>query len=76
MAEKTTAKAKKPSFFSRSAKYFRDVWGELKKVVWPSRKQVFNNTIVVLVTCVIFAIVTWGLDLGLGWLRGLLFSAF
>ena len=25
-------------------KFFRDLKGEFKKIVWPSKKQIFNNT--------------------------------
>lgn len=44
------------------AKYFRELKSEFKKVVWPSKKTVINNTFVVLVTMVASAIVVWGLD--------------
>ena len=73
MAEKqSSAKAKKPSFFVRAGKYFRDVWGEFKKIVWPSRKQIINNTTVVFVTCLVFAVAIWVLDVLFGLLRGLI----
>ena len=39
---------------------------EFKKVVWPSRKQVFNNTIVVIVALVVSGIAIWALDTGFG----------
>lgn len=73
---KSSGKPKKPSIFARMAKYFRDVAGEFKKVVWPTRKQVLNNCIVVLVTIVVFAVVVWGLDYLLAWLRELIYSGF
>lgn len=38
-------------FFKAIAKFFRDLVAEVKKVVWPSKKQVINNTAVVLVVC-------------------------
>ncbi len=73
MADKqSNAKAKKPSFFARAGKYFRDVWGEFKKIVWPSRKQIINNTTVVFVTCLVFAVAIWALDILFGLLRGLI----
>ncbi len=53
---------KKPNFFKKVAAYFRDLRSEFKKVTWPSKKQVFNNTLVVLVTIVLAGIVVWGLD--------------
>ena len=43
---------KKPNFFVRAgrgiSKWFREMKSELKKVVWPSGKQMLNNTIIVL----------------------------
>ncbi len=53
---------KKPGFFKRIARFFKDLKGEFKKIVWPTKKQVVNNTIVVIVTCVIAGIFVWGLD--------------
>ncbi|MBQ4240091.1 MAG: preprotein translocase subunit SecE [Oscillospiraceae bacterium] len=75
MAEKKADK-KKPGFFARIGKYFRDSKGEFKKIVWPSRKQIWNNVAVVLVMVVIFAVATWGLDLLFAFLRDLLLKQF
>ena len=36
------------NFFSRIGKYIKDTKSELKKVVWPSKKQVRVNTVTVL----------------------------
>ena len=74
MAEK--AVKKKPNFFLRAgraiARFFRDTRGEMKKVVWPSRKQIINNTIVVLVFVVIMALFIFGLDYLFNWLLNLI----
>lgn len=43
--------------------YFKGVRAELKKVNWPSKKELKNYTIVVLATCLVMTIVIWGLDL-------------
>ena len=43
-------------------KYFKDARSEFKKVVWPSRKQVINNTVVVLVSMVVSGLAIWGID--------------
>ncbi|MCD7847071.1 MAG: preprotein translocase subunit SecE [Oscillospiraceae bacterium] len=48
--KKAKKKVKKPN---RVVKFFRDLVSEIKKVVWPSRKQVLNNTGVVLGVCII-----------------------
>lgn len=62
-------------FFSRTAKYFRDVKSEMKKVVWPSKTQVINNSIVVLVVMLISSVVVLGLDTAFGWLMQLAVGA-
>ena len=43
-------------------KWFREMRSELKKVVWPTRKQMVNNTVVVLVIVVISSVVLWVVD--------------
>ncbi len=45
------------------AKWFREMRSELKKVVWPSKSQIRNNTAVALLVIVSFAVVVWGFDL-------------
>ena len=53
--------------------YFKGVKVEMKKVVWPTRKELGSYTVVVLVTCAVFALGFWGIDSGfLAILRGLL----
>jgi len=42
--------------------FLREVRGELRKVAWPSRKEVASYTIVVLVTTVVLAVVVYGMD--------------
>ena len=53
----------KPGFFKRVAKWFREMKSELKKVVWPTRKDLFNNTLVSVVVMIASAIVLWGFDM-------------
>lgn len=43
-------------------KFFRNVRAEMKKVNWPSRKDIITYTIVVLVTSVVAAIGIWLAD--------------
>lgn len=58
---------KKPNFFVRTGKrltkWFREMKSELKKVVWPSGKQLLNNTLVVLVSVLIVGIIVCLFDL-------------
>lgn len=53
---------KKPGLFARMGRSFRDMRGELKKVVWPSKKQIVNNTGIVLAFMTVAAIFLGGLD--------------
>ena len=46
------------------AKWFKDLRIEFKKVVWPSKKTVFNNTSVVLAVVAGAAIIVGLLDTG------------
>ena len=61
---------KKPSVFARIAKFFRDQKGEIKKIVWPSKKQTFNNTKVVLIAVALTAVAVCCFD----WLLGALIA--
>lgn len=72
MAEKTEKKkgffSGVKRFFANIVKYFRDTVSEMKKVAWPSKKQIINNTIIVLVVVAIAAIVIFGLDTVFGFI--------
>jgi len=45
--------------------YFRGVWSELKKVTWPSKNQVINHTIIVIVSATLAILLSSVIDLGL-----------
>ncbi len=47
---------------SSTTRFFKDLKGEMKKIVWPSKKQIINNTGVVIVFVIIAAIAVGGLD--------------
>jgi preprotein translocase subunit SecE len=42
--------------------YLRGVKIETKKVVWPTRQELVSYTITVLIACVFFGLLIWGLD--------------
>ena len=71
--------AKKGNFWVRKfgaiGKFSRDTKSELKKVVWPSKQDVKTNTIVVLVTVAIAAVVMILLDAIFGGILGLIIGA-
>ena len=75
MSEKSASQEKKPGIFSRTAKFFRDQKGETKKIVWPSKKQVINNTGIVIVAVAMFSVVVGAFDWVFGQLIKLLLGA-
>ena len=64
--EKTKKSPKVVRFFKRigtgTVKWLRDMKSELKKVVWPTGKQIANNTGIVLAVMAVAAVVLWGFD--------------
>jgi len=56
------AKNTKPNFFQRILNYFKDVRTEMKRVVWPTRNEVGNSFLVVLVTLLFFIFFTAVVD--------------
>ena len=69
------AKAAVKNFGARVSKFFRDTKSELKKVVWPSKQDVKTNTIVVLITVAVAAVVMILLDAIFGGILGLIIGA-
>ena len=63
VAEKK-AKAKKPNFFKKLGKFFKDTAGEMKKVVWTPKAEVFKNAKLVLATVVAVAVIITVIDFG------------
>ena len=47
---------------TRLSKWFREMRAELKKVVWPSKKQVLQNTVVVLISVLVVGVFIWIFD--------------
>ena len=57
------AEVKKENWFTRAwaavARYFRALKRELKKVVWPTPKQVLKNTLIVAACVVCIGVFVW-----------------
>nr|WP_240918545.1 preprotein translocase subunit SecE [Rhodococcus sp. 14C212] len=55
-------------------RFFREVLAELRKVIWPNRKQLVTYTTVVVVFVTVMTALIFGLDLafvkGVSWLFG------
>lgn len=56
--------ASEPAQSTRTSpkQFLREVRGELRKVVWPNRKEITSYTIVVLITTTVLVAIVWGLD--------------
>jgi preprotein translocase subunit SecE len=57
--------AKLKQSFGTTFSFFADSWAELKKVRWPSRKELVSYSIVVLLTITLVTIYFWLLDIGI-----------
>lgn len=71
---KRDQKPKKASVFARLVRFIREVWAELRKVIWPNRKQMVTYTAVVLVFVVFMVALVSGLDLLFKWGIGHVFG--
>jgi preprotein translocase subunit SecE len=52
----------KKGFFAKIKDYFTGVRSEMKKVSWPSKKETWKYTLVVIIVCAAFALLFWILD--------------
>jgi len=60
--KKKKRRAPQPREKGRMKEYFKGVKIETKKVVWPTRRELVSYTVVVLITCVFFGLLIWGVD--------------
>lgn len=45
---------------------------EIRKVVWPTRQETNQTTLIVVVLTIVMAFILWGLDSFLGWIASLI----
>jgi preprotein translocase subunit SecE len=55
--------------------FLSEVRNELKRVTWPSRKEVYATTLVVLLTSIFFGLYLWGVDMVLNGVIGWIFRS-
>ena len=55
-------------FFERIGLFWRDVRAELKRLTWPTVKEVRSATIITIVAVIFFAVYLWAVDQGLAFL--------
>ena len=63
-------------WWGRSRRFLSEVRNELSRVTWPSRKEVYATTLVVILTSIFFGIYLYGIDLLLNAIMGWLYTRF
>jgi preprotein translocase subunit SecE len=53
------------SWLSNTRTFFTEVRNEMRRVTWPSRREVYATTVVVILTSAFFGLYLWGLDLAI-----------
>jgi len=52
-------------WLTSSRSFLTEVKNEMKRVTWPSRREVYATTLVVILTSAFFGLYLWGIDLAL-----------
>ena len=60
----------------RARLFLSEVRNELKRVTWPSSKEVYATTLVVILTSILFGVYLFALDLGMNAIVQWIFSRF
>jgi len=63
-------------WWGRSRRFLSEVRNEMGRVTWPSRKEVYATTIVVILTSIVFGVYLYGIDLMLNALMAWIFRTF
>jgi preprotein translocase subunit SecE len=49
-------------FFEKTKRFFRELRAELRKVVWPTRKETMQYTMIVVSTVAVISLFIWVID--------------
>ena len=52
-------------WWQRAGEFLREVRNEMKRVTWPSQREVYATTVVVILFSVIFGLYMFGIDIAL-----------
>jgi preprotein translocase subunit SecE len=63
-------------WWGRSRRFLAEVKNEMARVTWPSRKEVYATTLVVILTSAFFGVYLYGVDLILSKAIGWIFQTF
>ena len=69
------AKESVTGWWGRSRRFLSEVRNETARVTWPSRKEVYATTVVVILTSIFFGVYLYGIDVLfsaiIGWIFGI-----
>jgi preprotein translocase subunit SecE len=63
-------------WWGRSRRFLAEVRNEMSRVTWPSRREVYATTLVVILTSIFFGVYLYGIDLILNAVMAWVFRAF
>ena len=63
-------------WWENSRGFFTEVRNETRRVTWPSRREVYATTFVVILTSTFFGVYLWGLDVLFAWIVSWIFRQF
>jgi preprotein translocase subunit SecE len=63
-------------WFGRARRFLTEVRAELGRVTWPTRREVWATTVVVILVSTVFGVYLWGIDIGLSALAKWVFGRF
>ena len=59
--------ASKKGFLKRTVQFLKDVRAEMRKVTWPSKREVYSTTIVVIIATIFFGFFLYAIDILFSW---------
>jgi preprotein translocase subunit SecE len=71
-----TVKEAPANWWGRSRRFLSEVRNEMGRVTWPSRREVYATTFVVILTSIFFGVYLWGIDVLLNRIVGWIFKTF
>ena len=63
-------------YYGRSRRFLSEVRNEMSRVTWPSRKEVYATTFVVILTSIFFGVYLYGVDVLFSAIISWIFRAF
>ncbi|MEX1127894.1 MAG: preprotein translocase subunit SecE [Vicinamibacterales bacterium] len=63
-------------WWSRSRRFLSEVRNETARVTWPSRKEVYATTVVVILTSIFFGVYLYGVDVAFSAIVSWIFNMF